>query len=152
MGISRTRAIGIRGYGDTAGSTTVTKFRADALGLAAGSYDMKVELASDPTQSAEVSGITVLPHDRSGFAFKGGYLPGAYKADGTLKDGAVVVYVDNNNFNSIKVTTKDSKNKDVEFTGVQALVDTSGWWKYSTAPLCIRIIGKIDTTGFPSGS
>ena len=142
----------IRGYGDTAGSTTVTKFRADALGLAEGSYDMKVELASDPAQSAELSGITVLAHDRSGFAFKGDYLPGAYKADGTLKDGAVVVYVDNNNFNSVKVTTKDSKNKDVEFIGVQALVDTSGWWKSSSAPLCIRIIGKVDTTGFPSGS
>ncbi|MDE6351483.1 MAG: hypothetical protein K2K67_10840, partial [Treponemataceae bacterium] len=142
----------IRGYGNSAESTTVTKFRADALGLAEGSYDMKVELASDPTQSAEISGVSVLAHDRSGFAFKGDYLPGAYKADGTLKDGAVVVYVDNDNFNSVKVTTKDSKGKEVEFVGVQTLVDTSGCWKSSSAPLCIRIIGKIDTTGFPKGS
>ncbi len=44
-------------------------WRADAVGLAAGTYDMKViAVMSNGTMSAETKGIVVKPYDRSGFA------------------------------------------------------------------------------------
>lgn len=132
----------IRGYGDTAGSTTVTKFRADALGLAAGSYAMKVELASDPTKYAEVSDITVNAYDRHGYAHFNGKNPGAYKLDGTLKDGAVVIYLTEGNKGTVKATF------DKEYTGIkeitQAIKDKKG---SKGKPVCIRVIGTVSAGG-----
>ncbi len=132
----------IRGYGDTAGSSTVTKFRADALGLAAGSYDMKVELASDPTQSAKVSGITVNAYDRHGYAHFNGKNPGAYKLDGTLKDGAVVIYLTEGNKSTVKATF------DKEYTGIKEITQAIKDGKGSKGkPVCIRVIGTVSAGG-----
>ncbi len=144
----------IRGYSTTAGGTSVQYYRADAVGLKAGTYTLRVVAkTSSGNKEASTNSLTVMPHERIGFAFHEGYVPGAYKMDGTLKDDAVVVYVDNSNFNSVKVTTKNAKGADVTFTGLQELLDTSGWWKTSSKPLVIRVLGKIDaTTGFPSSS
>jgi len=65
-------------------------WRADAVGLAAGNYVMKVEarLSDGPTISAVSNNLSVASHDRSGFAFSS-YSPygtgsGAYNDDGTL--------------------------------------------------------------------
>ena len=64
----------IRNYGG--------EYRADIIGLAAGNYTIKVVpvvggIEGMPTVS---NSITVLSHDRNGFAFNGGRVPGAYKA------------------------------------------------------------------------
>ena len=132
----------IRGYGDTAGSTTVTKFRADALGLAEGSYDMKVELASDTTKSAEISSITVNAYDRHGYAHFNGKNPGAYKLDGTLKDGAVVIYLTEGNKSTVKATF------DKEYIGIKEITQAIKDGKGSKGkPVCIRVIGTVSAGG-----
>lgn len=136
--------------------------RADALGLkgsASGiNYKMKV-VAYDksgnelPAMELESGLLTVYAHIREGYAFwdKSTYKTGsgAYNDDGTLKSNAVVVYVSNDNFNTVKVTAGGHS-----FTGVQAMVGDGE--SFSTllpgTPLCIRILGTIDLTGFPTGS
>ena len=69
-----------------------------AVGLAAGTYDMKVvpmKNGSEVTADAiTATGLTVQAHDRAGAAFspKSTYKgAGAYNADGTLKAGAKVI-------------------------------------------------------------
>ncbi|HQB28967.1 MAG TPA: pectate lyase, partial [Paludibacter sp.] len=77
----------IRSYG--------TYFRADMLGLKAGGYTVKVApvISGVEGSASQTSTLTVTSHDRTGFAFHGGRVPGAYKADGTPKDGAVILYI-----------------------------------------------------------
>ena len=141
------------------GQTTWTKktrsnvVRADALGLKAESHTMQVAVKGSTRYSTAT--MIVADHDRSGFAFTGSTTPGAYNKDGTLKDNAIVVYADNSNFNTVTLTVKkNSKGETTTFTGVQEMVDTSGYWKVAeyngNGPLCIRIIGTVDLTGFPS--
>ena len=68
--------------------------RADIPGLSAGSHTLKVvSVKSGVEGESATATVTVKAHDRAGFAFSGGRVPGAYKSDGTLKDGALVVYV-----------------------------------------------------------
>lgn len=106
--------------------------RVDALGLKAGKYTIKVvdnngkELVTDP--------LDVKAHERTGFAFVNGTASGAYNNDGTLKDGANVVYV-----------TTDAE--------LAALLNSSSIWsgKAETKPTCVRIIGHVkasDVLGF----
>ena len=85
----------IRSYG--------TYFRADIPGLKTGTYTLKVlPVVSGVEGTAATTGeLTVLPHDRTGFAFQGGRIPGAYKADGTPKDGAVIIYISQNTKNTV---------------------------------------------------
>jgi hypothetical protein len=64
--------------------------RADAVGLAAGTYTMKVVPVADDGQeisacAAETAALDVASYSREGFAFMNGNTPGAYNADGTLK-------------------------------------------------------------------
>ncbi len=129
-------------------------FRVDAMGLAAGNYSIKVTAVSESGETA-ITGTTgnleVLANDRNGFAFHNGFEPGAYKTDGTLKDGAVVVYVNNANFNTVKLSVKNSRGVDQNYTGIQNALDQQ-WFKESTTPLVVRIIGTIDTTGFPTSA
>ena len=62
--------------------------RADALGLKAGVYELKVVPVLDGKEKLDaartVQGLQVRSFDRSGFAFQGDKTPGAYNADGTL--------------------------------------------------------------------
>ena len=114
-------------------------WRLDALGLAEGNYDVKVEAFASSTASSSLAtitktGIQVTTHDRHGFAFTdvNGKLPGAYKQDGTLQDKAKVIYVDNTNFNTVTwEINKDSKGTKLTLTGVQGIVNNSGFWKYA---------------------
>ncbi|MCM1438287.1 MAG: Ig-like domain-containing protein [Roseburia sp.] len=121
-------------------------FRADAVGLKEGSYDMKVvPVAGDNTETEENGAtarkITVYSHDRSGFAFENGVVPGAYKADGTLKDNARVIYVTEETKDAVSIAINDGK-KDVECTGIQAIL--GGYGKGGeTRPLAIRFVGNI---------
>ena len=112
--------------------------RADAVGLKAGSHTMKVvpivSGKEDASKAAEIT-ATSYAHDRSGFAFNKGKALGAYNADGTLKSGAVVVYVTNDNKDSVKATIGGTS-----ATGLQNIIDAA---QDSSTPVCIRCIGNI---------
>ena len=98
--------------------------RADAVGLKAGDYVMKIvplNNGKENTSAAIVSDkLTVNAHDRSGFTFssnspvKNGV--GAYNNDGTLKSNASVLYVTEANNNTVKM-----KIGNTEYTGVAAI-------------------------------
>ena len=112
--------------------------RADALGLAKGSHTMKVAAVSGDTTSEYSSAtITVRDYDRSGFAFTDGKEPGAYNKDGTLKDGAVVIYLTNDNKSTVKATLGGS-----EYTGIAAITQAIKAKKVST-PVDIRVVGTV---------
>lgn len=122
--------------------------RADALGLKAGSYQLKVVPVSNGAEvgadAAVTDALTVMAHDRSGFAHVGvsdGI--GAYKNDGTLKDNAKVLYVWANNAKTITFdVAKDNKGGVTTGTGLQDIIAL--YQKgYETTPLAIRIIGTI---------
>ena len=82
--------------------------RADAVGLKAGKYTLKVvptggaDLTEDTDKEATATDITVLAHERSGYAFVNGTSSGAYNEDGTLKANAQVIYVTNDNKDTVK--------------------------------------------------
>lgn len=117
-------------------------WRADIVGLAEGEYSITVKPVVNGTEAegASISSITVKAHDRSGFAFQGSRVPGAYKSDGTLKDNAVILYITENNKNSVSMTvTGASSNPCV---GLQTILDGFKKGK-DTRPLSVRLIGQI---------
>jgi pectate lyase len=122
-------------------------FRADILGLANGSYDIKICAAAENgtefnevTESVTVSG----GYDRSGYAFVNGRIPGAYKADGTPKDNAVIVYVTNKTKNTVSMDVEGAENPCI---GLQAILD--GYKKgRETRPLIVRLIGQISDLSY----
>ncbi|MGN1480640.1 pectate lyase family protein [Porcipelethomonas sp.] len=131
-------------------------FRADAVGLKPGRYIMKVVPTSggkeDASNAVESEAITVGSYDRSGFAFSanspnGGIGVGAYNDDGTLKDGAVVLYLteDTKNTMTMDVVT-DSKGGTTACTGISEIL-TALQNGYETRPVDIRIIGKVTADG-----
>lgn len=106
--------------------------RVDIVGLSAGTYDIKVT-CGDGTEFVR-TGISVDNYDRSGYAhfnYTGGV--GAYNDDGTLKENAVVLYVTNENKNTITLGS---------YTGIGNILAHAN--KYST-PIDVRFIGTIDT-------
>ena len=117
-------------------------YRADVLGLAAGNYTIAVAPVTGGVEgTATVSGsITVLPHDRNGFAHANGHIPGAYKLDGTLKENAVVIYITQNTKNTISMTVQGANSNPC--VGLQTILD--GFKKGSDdRPLAVRLIGNI---------
>lgn len=117
-------ADGYNVYVAPAGSTSWTKldselvrktsggYRADAVGLKAGDYQLKVvPTISGAEQSAKAittETVTVMAHDRSGYAhFNYTEGVGAYNDDGTLKKNAIVLYVTDENKDSVSVSSKD---------------------------------------------
>ena len=113
-------------------------FRADAVGITAGSHTIKIVPviggSADTSKAAEVQ-VTAEAHDRSGYAFVNGKAMGAYNADGTLKSGAVVVYVTEATKDSVSATIGGTS-----ATGVQNIITAA---KKASTPLCIRFIGNI---------
>lgn len=74
--------------------------RVDIPGLKAGEYEIKIT----PATGAEITtpSVTATEYDRSGYAhFNYSEGIGAYKDDGTLKDGALIIYVTDENKNNI---------------------------------------------------
>jgi len=124
-------------------------FRADALGLPAGNYQLKVvpvaEEAEVTADAAETSVVAVRAHDRNGFAhFNWNKGVGAYKDNGELKDGAKVLYIYKGNAKTISMdVTVDSKGKTETKTGIQAII--TGYQKgYEKTPLCVRVLGLLE--------
>ena len=116
--------------------------RADALGLEAGNHTIKVRAIGTGDTSTEYSTVTlkVVDHDRSGFAFTGAKTPGAYKADGTLKDNAVVIYLTDSNKSTVEATLGGTK-----YIGIPAITQAIKAKKIST-PVDIRVIGTVTAT------
>lgn len=87
-------------------------YRVDAVGIKAGDYRIKIVPTVAGAEQGEkalvTDTLTVSPYDRSGYAhFNYTEGVGAYKDDGTLKDNAIVIYVTNENKNTVSVTSKD---------------------------------------------
>ena len=128
----------IRCYGDY--------YRCDILGLTAKSHLVRVVPIKDGVDlddAATEFSATPESHVREGFAFVGnGDANGAYNADGTLKSNAVVIYVTNENKDTISLTMKTESKKTETKVGVQNILLglKKGFYEY---PLCIRFIGNI---------
>lgn len=124
-------------------------WRADAAGLAAGSYVMKVEatLSGGGTVSAVSNTLSVTSYDRSGFAFSAsspfGTGSGAYNENGTLKNGAQVLYITSQNAQTVtldvKINSSGAVQTGVGLGSILALRQKG----YDTTPLAIRMIGKV---------
>lgn len=106
--------------------------RVDVPGLAAGSYDIRI-VTSDGTTLARKD-IPVEADDRSGYAhfnYTSGI--GGYNDDGTPKSNAKILYVTNENKNTVTLNDR---------TGIGNILKNAS--EIST-PLIVRIIGKVDT-------
>lgn len=99
--------------------------RVDIPGLKAGTYDIEVT-ASDGTVYTK-TGVEVYAHDRSGYAhFNYSEGVGAYNNDGTPKSNAIIVYVTDDNKNS--VTIPGYGNQTINYTK-----STGATWTRDTA-------------------
>ena len=129
-------------------------FRADAVGITAGNHTLKIvptKNGSEMASSAAEVNVSSYAHDRSGYAFNDGHMPGAYKADGTLKDNAIVVYVTEENKDSVTVKLNAEGKGEVDCVGIQNIVTAYKKGK-ETRPIAIRLIGNIsDPANMPKG-
>ena len=106
--------------------------RCDAVGLEAGEYEVNIEVLEKKLDFT----CTVSSYDRSGYAhFKASSSIGAYNNDGSLKANAVVVYVTDQNKNT--VTAKIGSNT---YTGLSEILQKQN----GKIPVVIRIIGTIN--------
>ena len=79
-------------------------------------------------------------YSRQGFAFKDGYEPGAYKADGTLKANAKVLYVTKNNAKTISTDVAGAAQNPC--VGLQAIIAAYEKGEDKT-PIAFRFIGLV---------
>lgn len=124
--------------------------RIDIPGLPSGTYTLSVATAKG---NVSVDGISVGAQDRSGYAhFNYTAGVGAYNDNGTLKTNAVVVYVTNDNKNTVTLKSKDG----TTVTGIGNILNSvgqdAGGGKTSgggTANSNAGIIKKIAQDGTP---
>ena len=122
-------------------------FRADVLGLKAGSYSVKVvpvDAAGKEMAGANtVSNLVVKNYNREGFAHFNFEGIGAYNNDGTLKSDAKVLYITASTAKTVSTEViTGAKNKKETVKGLQAIIDA--YQKgYDTTPIAFRIIGKV---------
>lgn len=82
-------------------SVSSTEARVDILGLAAGSYNVKITMSNGQAIQLPAA-VTTTAYDRSGYAhFNYTKGIGAYENDGALKEGALVIYVTDKNKNDV---------------------------------------------------
>ncbi|MBQ8297647.1 MAG: hypothetical protein IJX77_07690 [Ruminococcus sp.] len=129
-------------------------FRADAVGLKAGSHTLKVvpviSGSEDSSKAASVT-VTTTSYDREGFCFSdssvtGGSGIGAYNDDGTLKSNAVVLYVTEDTKNTITMDVQTAASKTTSCTGIGEILKAMQKG-YESRPVAIRIIGKVTADG-----
>ena len=130
----------VRNYG--------TYGRVDVVGLPTGIYTLRIVPVADGQELADLAVTTgqleVKAYDRAGFAhhnYQQGV--GAYNNDGTLKQGARVLYVTRHTAKTVRQSvTTSSKGAVTECTGLQTIIDA--YQKgYETTPLDVRFIGCI---------
>ena len=127
-------------------------YRADAVGLKAGSHTIKIVPligGSEDSSKAASQTVSVSAHDRTGFAwvsdsaYTTSTASGAYNEDGTLRSGAVVLYVTEQTKDTVSLdVVTSSKGATTACTGIQNIL-TSYQKGYDTRPLDIRCIGNI---------
>lgn len=114
-------------------------------GISSGSYEVlirgmhsndKIDSLEKKIEKLEVTGL-----DRSGYAhFENEEGIGAYKDDGAVKENAQIIYVNNENKNTVTATFRNQT-----YTG---LVDILQNADCATEPLLIRVSGKITTNQY----
>ena len=120
-------------------------YRADVLGLKAGTYSVKVvpvnaegtEIAGENT----ASNLVVKSYNREGFAHFKYDGVGAYNNDGTLKAGAKVLYITAKTAKTVSTTVNTGNSETI--TGLQSIIDAYSKGKDKT-PIAFRIIGKVN--------
>ncbi len=122
--------------------------RADVPGLVAGTYSIKIVPVSNGVEIAgdnEASNLVATNFDRSGFAhvgMTGGV--GAYNNDGSLKAGAKVFYITNDNFNTVSLEmAKDTKGGTETYVGLGEIFKAKQKG-YDNTPIAVRVIGMLD--------
>lgn len=119
-------------------------YRADVLGLKAGTYSVKVvPVNAEGTEIAganTASNLVVKSYNREGFAHFKYDGVGAYNNDGTLKAGAKVLYITAKTAKTVSTTVNTGKSETV--TGLQSIIDAYSKGKDKT-PIAFRIIGKV---------
>ena len=118
--------------------------RADIPGVKAGSHTIKVAaVTSGSEQESATTTATAIAHDRAGFAFNDGHVPGAYNTDGTLKSGAVVIYVSENTKDAVSMDVQTKSNgTTTSCSGIQGIL-TCMKKGFETRPVVFRLIGNI---------
>ncbi len=136
----------IRSYG--------TYNRADAMGLKAGDYTLKivpvVEETEVTTAATTVANLVVKAFNRDGYAhYNASEGIGAYNNDGTLKSGARVIYVSKANAKTVTLEMQvDNKGKMETRTGIQDIIQAYEKGA-ETRPLDIRVIGLLKKADMP---
>ena len=119
-------------------------YRADVLGLKAGTYSVKVvpvnAEGTEITGANTASNLVVKSYNREGFAHFKYAGVGAYNNDGTLKAGAKVLYITAKTAKTISTTVNTGKQEKI--TGLQSIIDAYSKGKDKT-PIAFRIIGKV---------
>ena len=101
--------------------------RADIVGVSAGEYTVQVKAGG----KTATKNVTVTSYDRSGYAhFNYTSGVGAYKDDGTPKSGATIVYVTEENKNTVTAGG---------YTGIVKILQNAN----KLQPLIVRIIGTV---------
>ena len=119
-------------------------YRADVLGLKAGTYSVKVVPVN--VEGTEIAGantasnLVVKSYNREGFAHFKYDGVGAYNNDGTLKAGAKVLYITAKTAKTVSTTVDTGKPETI--TGLQSIIDAYSKGKDKT-PIAFRIIGKV---------
>ena len=120
-------------------------YRADVLGLKAGTYSVKVvpvnAEGTEITGANTASNLVVKSYNREGFAHFKYDGVGAYNNDGTLKAGAKVLYITSKTAKTVSTTVNTGKLETI--TGLQSIIDAYSKGK-DTTPIAFRIIGKVN--------
>ena len=123
----------------------VSYYRADVLGLKAGTYSVKVvpvnAEGTEITGANTASNLVVKSYNREGFAHFKYAGVGAYNNDGTLKAGAKVLYITAKTAKTVSTTVNTGKQETI--TGLQSIIDAYSKGK-DTTPIAFRIIGKVN--------
>ena len=109
------------------------------LGLAKGLYDVKIEQGEGESYACKTfTDIDVEKQDRSGYAHFGREEGiGGYNNDGTVKEGAKILYLTNENKNTVTL--------DINGTTYTGLVEILKANQYMEDPLIIRVLDRITT-------
>ena len=127
----------IRNYGDF--------YRADIIGITSLEHEINIVPVVNNEEiktSATTFKATPKAHVREGFAFSNNTIVGAYKNDGTLKDNAKILYINNNNKDTISATIKTGSSSTTNAIGVQNIISALGKG-YETSPYVLRFLGNI---------
>ncbi len=109
------------------------------VGIPKGQYDVKIELGEGENYACTtLCNIDVEKQDRSGYVhFNREEGIGGYNNDGTVKEGAKILYLTNENKNTLTL--------DINGTTYTGLVEILRANQYMEEPLIIRVLGKITT-------